>query len=62
VTIRAAMAMLLTVLGLPRAAWWIWASGDLVGLRIVVALPQCRHLRLIRAAGRETKRRMAPAC
>jgi hypothetical protein len=26
VTIGAAMAMLLTVLGLPRAAWWIWAN------------------------------------
>jgi len=24
VAIRAAVQMLLTVLGLPRAAWWIW--------------------------------------
>src|ERR1700731_1904802 len=28
VAIRAAMAMLLTVRGLPRAAWWIWAIAS----------------------------------
>jgi hypothetical protein len=30
VAIRAATAMLLTVLGLPRAAWWIWVMASSV--------------------------------
>jgi hypothetical protein len=30
VAIRAAVQMLLTVRGLPRAAWWIWAIASSV--------------------------------